>query len=75
MEVAFHGVEPVEQAHRAYIAHLNNGPAASATDDAKHKWEDRRQDLLAELISKIAHSLKIIKGEIDIRSGGYAPDG
>jgi hypothetical protein len=75
VEVAFHGVPQVEKAHHDYITHLNNRIPDSATDDVVHQWENRRQDLLAVLISKIAKSLKIAKGEIDIRSGGYAPEG
>jgi hypothetical protein len=74
VEVAFHGVEAVESAHRGYIAHLNNYPA-NPSDEEHRRWEERRQDLLATLISKIAMNLKITKGEIDIRSGGYSPAG
>jgi hypothetical protein len=75
VEVAFHGVEPVEAAHATYLAHLNDRLPENATQTIQQAWEDKRQDLLAVLLSKIANSLKVTKDQIDIRSGGYAPDG
>jgi hypothetical protein len=67
IEVEFHGQNPVEDAWRAYIRHLN-----TVVDAA---WENARNDLLAVLLSKIAKHLGIVKGEIDMRNGGYAPSG
>jgi hypothetical protein len=59
VEVEFHGVKPVIEAWSAYLTHLNT---TSADDQAK-AWNDRRSELLAILLVKIAAHLGITKGE------------
>ncbi len=76
IEVEFHNVEPVIDAWTAYITHLNTGgPTLGATADQQKTWEDRRNELLAILLVKIAAHLGFTKGEIEILHGGYAPSG
>jgi hypothetical protein len=74
IEVEFHGVRPVVDAWSAYITHLNN-TATSRTPEQAKAWDDRRSELLAMLLVKIASHLGITKGEIEILHGGYAPQG
>lgn len=71
VEVEFHGVKPVIEAWSAYLTHLNT----RAGDALEHGniWNDRRSELLAVLLVKIAAHLGITKGEIEILHGGYAP--
>src|SRR5262249_9819948 len=75
IEVEFHGVEPVIDAWSTYLTHLNSGTTPGATAEQQRTWEDRRAELLAMLLVKIAAHLGISKGEIEILHGGYAPQG
>lgn len=75
VEVDFYGVKNVEVAWSNYIAHLNAHPGRDAPDAAKNLWEDVRKDRLAIMLAKMATVLGIIKSEIEIRRGGYAPEG
>jgi hypothetical protein len=70
IEVEFHGVKPVIEAWSTYLTHLNS---PVPPDDAAKVWHDRRSELLAVLLVKIAAHLGITKGEIEILHGGYAP--
>lgn len=72
VEVEFHGVKPVIEAWSAYLTHLNT-KAEDNTEGHGKVWNDRRQELLAILLVKIAANLGITKGEIEILHGGYAP--
>ncbi len=72
VEVEFHGVNPVIEAWSGYLTHLNT-KAESNSDDHAKTWNDRRSELLAILLVKIAAHLGITKGEIEILHGGYAP--
>jgi hypothetical protein len=76
IEVDFYGVKPIEAAWRTYIGHLNSGPIgkqlAPAEQDA---WDNTRADLLAKLLAAISSYLGYRMGEIDLRNGGYAPEG
>ncbi len=71
VEVEFHGVKPVIEAWSAYLTHLNT--KESPGEDNIRVWNDRRQELLALLLVKIAAHLGVTKGEIEILHGGYAP--
>lgn len=73
VEVEFHGVKPVIEAWSAYLTHLNTPTPSGATNDQLAAWNDRRAELLALLLVKIAAHLGISKGEIEILHGGYAP--
>jgi hypothetical protein len=74
VEVEFHGVKPVIEAWSAYLTHLNTPSPAAANDDQHKAWNDRRSELLAVLLVRIAAHLGITKGEIEILHGGYAPN-
>jgi hypothetical protein len=72
VEVEFHGVKPVIEAWSAYLTHLNT-TTTSGSEELARAWNDRRSELLAVLLVKIAAHLGITKGEIEILHGGYAP--
>jgi hypothetical protein len=72
VEVEFHGVKPVIEAWSAYLTHLNT-KAGSETPEHGKTWNDRRSELLAILLVKVAAHLGITKGEIELLHGGYAP--
>jgi hypothetical protein len=75
IEVDFYGVPAVESAWTAYVAHLNGHPGNAASDQAKQAWDEGRRDRLAVLLGKMAISTGIAKSEIEIRQGGYNPEG
>jgi hypothetical protein len=75
VEVEFHNVQPVIDAWSTYLTHLNSAPAPNSSLEQQKQWNDRRAELLAILISKIASHLGLSKGEIEILHGGYAPQG
>lgn len=75
IEVEFHGVKPVIEAWSAYITHLNSPNPPGAATAQVEAWQNRRGELLAILLVKIAAHLGISKGEIEILHGGYAPQG
>jgi len=74
VEVEFHGIKPVIEAWSSYLTHLNTPSPAGATEDQHKAWNDRRSELLALLLVRIAAHLGITKGEIEILHGGYAPN-
>jgi hypothetical protein len=73
VEVEFHNVKPVIEAWSAYLTHLNAPNPAGASEAQAVAWNDKRSELLAILLVKIAAHLGITKGEIEILHGGYAP--
>lgn len=75
VEVEFHGVKAVIEAWSAYITHLNTPSPSSATEQQHGVWNERRAELLALLLVKIAAHLGVTKGELEIMHGGYAPQG
>ena len=75
VEVEFHGVKPVIEAWSAYLTHLNTPSPSGATNEQHKAWNEKRAELLAILLVKIAAHLGISKGEIEILHGGYAPQG
>jgi hypothetical protein len=76
IEVEFHDIEPVIAAWTTYLNHLNHGhPGQGSTAEQDKAFEDKRGELLAILLVKIAAQLGITKGEIEILHGGYAPQG
>jgi hypothetical protein len=75
IEVEFHGVKPVIEAWSNYLTHLNTPNPAAATEGQHQAWNERRAELLAILLVKVAAHLGITKGEIEILHGGYAPQG
>lgn len=68
VEVDFHGVKSVQDAHRTYLTHLRTAPGPGP------KWGADRLDLLAKLLRALSEEMNMPMGEIDIRNGGYAPD-
>jgi hypothetical protein len=73
IEVEFHNVKPVIEAWSTYITHLNT--TGGTTADQQKTWEDKRAELLALLLVRVAAYLGITKGEIEVLHGGYAPQG
>jgi len=73
IEVEFDGIPAVIDAWTAYLNHLNSGVPESAPHEQHRTWIERRAELLAILLAKIAKYLGITKGEIEILHGGYAP--
>lgn len=76
IEVEFYGVKAIETAWKTYITHLNSGPIDRQLTEAEQKaWDNTRADLLAKLLAVIGRHLGYSLGEIDLRNGGYAPEG
>ena len=75
VEVEFEGIPAVIDAWTAYLNHLNIGVPEGAPGEQHRTWNERRAELLAILLAKIAKHLGIAKGEIEILHGGYAPQG
>jgi hypothetical protein len=75
IEVEFHGVKPVIEAWSNYLTHLNTPNPTGATEEQHQVWNEKRAELLAILLVKVAAHLGITKGEIEILHGGYAPQG
>jgi hypothetical protein len=75
IEVEFHGVKPVIEAWSSYLTHLNTPNPTGATEEQHQAWNEKRAELLAILLVKVAAHLGITKGEIEILHGGYAPQG
>ncbi len=67
IEVDFHGVKKVQEAHKHYLTHLNNG------NPDKELWVNTRHDLLAKLLHALSVEMDMPIGEIDLRNGGYSP--
>jgi hypothetical protein len=76
IEVNFYGVKSIEKAWRVYHRHLNSAPRGRPmTPNESSEFEEARNDLLAKLLFAIAQFLNFTLSEIDVRNGGYAPDG
>jgi hypothetical protein len=71
IEIEFYKVISVETAWKEYIVFLNS----VRSPDQQGIFEKRQQDLLAKLITQIGDHLGYRMGEIDVRDGGYAPEG
>lgn len=57
------------------MAHLRSAAGRLLPPDENKVFEDKRTDLLATLLSRIARHLRYPMGEIDLKRGGYAPIG
>jgi hypothetical protein len=68
VEVEFYKCRSVETAWKYYKDHLKSGPEDAA-------WRDKKEDLLARLLTEIASVLGFKIAAIDIFKGGYAPQG
>jgi len=75
VEVDFYGVKAVESAWRDYVLHLNSHPGKEANEPAKTQWEERRRDKLTLMLAEMASAIGIAKSQIEIRQGGYYPEG
>jgi hypothetical protein len=76
IEIDFYGIGPIEGAWREYNRHLNSAPRdRPMTATENQMFEEKRNDLLAKLLFAIAKFLGFTMSEIDLRNGGYAPDG
>ena len=70
VEVEFYKCQPVEVAWANYKNHLND---TSRPED--QQWREKKENLLAKLLSEIALVLGFKIPAIDIFKGGYAPGG
>ena len=77
IELEFYGVKNIESAWMAYIRHLDSGLPRDRepTRTERESWDSTRADLLAKLLAVIGKQLGYNMSEIDIRNGGYAPEG
>lgn len=76
IEVDFYGVDSIQASWRAYHRHLNSAPPGrQMTPPENEVFVREGNDHLAKLIFSIAEHLRFSMSELDIRNGGYAPDG
>lgn len=76
VEVDFYGVDSIQAAWRVYHRHLNSAPPGRPMTPAENEAFVRDgNDFLAKLLFAIAQYLGFSMSELDIRNGGYAPDG
>ena len=76
VEIDFYDVPEIQSAWRAYHQHLNSAPAGRPmTPPENEAFVRSGNDHLAKLIFAIAKFLGFSMSELDIRNGGYAPDG
>jgi hypothetical protein len=68
VEIEFHGIQPVEDAHRALMQHVGT-PAGSEA------WVDRSHKLSTKLLSEMAGVLGYDLQQLDVLEGGYYPQG
>jgi hypothetical protein len=72
IDVAFHGTDrdsrSVVEAVRVYLEHLNKNTSAPG-------WEERRQELLVDLLQKMAISLDYDMDKVSISRTSYFPMG
>ncbi|MGO9392138.1 DUF6680 family protein [Rhodoblastus sp.] len=73
IEVDYYGVKNVEDSWRIYNAHLSI--PTKTTPDERRVWDEKRNELLAKLIFAMSQKLGFKMSEIDIKNGGYSPDG
>lgn len=74
VEIDFYQITPVIDAWRVYMRHLNSVPPdRKLTLEEGKLFNDKRTDLLATLLKKIADFLRFEMGEIDLKRGGYSP--
>jgi hypothetical protein len=76
IEIEFYGVSEIIAGWSNYHKHLNSAPADRPMTASESKaFENTRNDLLAKLLFAIGRFLGFTMSEIDIRNGGYAPQG
>ena len=73
VEIEFNGSTPAEKkildCWRLYIAHLNS------KEYSPQDWQNRRKDLLIDLLYEISNSLGYSHDKSQIKSGAYYPQG
>lgn len=70
VEVDYYGCDSVQEAWKKYREHLYD--ASKGEDQA---WREKRENLLARLLSEMGKILKYDIPAIEIYQGGYAPKG
>ena len=77
IEIDFYNCTPIQTAWRAYLDHLSTpDPGRPLSQDEFLARDKTQQDLLTKLLSEMAKYLGFSNiDQIDIRNGGYAPDG
>jgi hypothetical protein len=74
IELEFRANKEVQQAWADYHAHIEAGKFAIGSDEYR-KWDAERIDILAQLIASIGTAMGFKYGELQIKKGGYAPEG
>jgi hypothetical protein len=78
IEVEFHNEEKIMQAFREYLKcfeELSTSEYKNRTELERIEFNLKKQNIFARLIHAIAKILKINIEQLDILSGGYAPQG
>lgn len=69
VEIEFHGIEPVKNAYREVMRHINH------SRPLPQNWVDQQQKLLTKLTSEIGKVLGYELPQLDMLEGGYYPEG
>jgi hypothetical protein len=83
IDLEFHGerYRRVRSSWRTYLDHLNSGPEKEANESAdafearQKTWDDRRSDLLVDLLSAMGEHLGYSFDRVDLKRGAYTPQG
>ncbi|MEA5502072.1 DUF6680 family protein [Halotia wernerae UHCC 0503] len=77
IEIEFYNINSVQEAWRAYLKHLTVAdPGRELSQEEFQAREATRQDLITKLLFEMAKYLGFSNLEqIEIRNGGYAPEG
>jgi hypothetical protein len=67
VEIEFYGIEPVLNAHKEVMDHINT--LAARAD----RWNDRQRMLMTKLLSEMAKVLNYDLQQLDVLEGGYYP--
>lgn len=70
VEVDYYGCAAVQTSWKTYLAHLNDN--SKGEDQA---WREKRDNLLARMLSEMGKVLKYDIPAIEIYQGGYTPGG
>jgi Family of unknown function (DUF6680) len=68
-EIEFYGIQPVEEAYREIMKHMNLPRPLPAG------WLNRQQTLLTKLLTEMAKVLGYDLQQLDVLEGGYYPQG
>jgi len=69
VEIEFHGIAPVEQAHRRVMENIN------LLHPLPDNWSENQRKLITKLLSEMATFLGYKLEQLDVLDGGYYPQG